>query len=268
VKDSAVEILDAYVTVAPSDQSVIDIFDGEWSSKLPAGSGVTSQPGRAALFEDARMTWLSGLIGGFSDMRILELGPLEAGHTYMMHEGGARSIVAVEANSRAYLKCLCIKEIFELTRARFLHGDAMEYAAACAEKFDLCVASGILYHMNRPVEFLHNIARTSDTIFLWTHYYDEEPLKRLGKPFSQFEAPKEIEGQGRNYMAARRNYGEALQWEGFCGGGASSALWLTRDSLFQALSDCGFAIASIGFDAPDHPNGPALALIARRKLLA
>ena len=259
------DILDAYVTAAPSGQSAIDIFDGEWSSKLPAGSGLVSRPGKAALFEDARITWLSGLVGGFGNMRILELGPLEAGHTYMMHEGGAQSIVAVEANARAFLKCLCIKEIFQLTRARFLYGDALEYLAVQNEPFDLCVASGILYHMNRPVEFLHGIARASDTIFLWTHYYDEEPLKRLGTGFGQFEAPSEIESQGRRYKASRRNYGEALRWQGFCGGGASSALWLTRESLFQAIADIGFVTEAIGFDAPDHPNGPALALIARRK---
>jgi hypothetical protein len=264
-RQNFMNILDAYVTAAPSDQAVIDIFKGEWSSKFPAKSDIITTPGTAMLFQDPRITWLSSLIGGFENKKILELGPLEAGHTYMMHEGGARSIISVEANSRSFLKCLCVKEILNLNRTRFLYGDAVEYMATCKEKFDLCVASGILYHMNRPIEFLRDIGRASNTIFLWTHYYDEQPLKQLGKPFTQFEAPKEIEAEGRKYIAAKRNYGEALGWAGFCGGGDTSAIWLTRESLLQTVSDYGFIIEAISFDHPNHPNGPALALVARRK---
>src|SRR4029078_11707063 len=106
---------------------MVDVFKGEWSSKFPARSGLISTPGHAALFEDARIQWLSDSIGGFSGKRVLELGPVETGHTYMMHEGGAKSITAVEANSRSLLKCLCVKEVFNLDRAQFLYGDALAY---------------------------------------------------------------------------------------------------------------------------------------------
>ncbi len=157
------EILDAYVTGGPDRQAVLDIFEGEWSSKMPDDSGLVSTPGPAALFEDGRIDWLSRQIGGFAGKKVLELGPLEAGHTYMMHNGGADSIVAVEANSRSYLKSLCIKEIFDLHRARFVYADAAAYMAQEQGEYDLCVASGILYHMTKPVEFLEDIARMSQT---------------------------------------------------------------------------------------------------------
>jgi hypothetical protein len=42
----------------------------------------------------------------------------------MMHNGRANEIVSIEGNIRAYLKCLCIKEVFSLARAQFLLGEA------------------------------------------------------------------------------------------------------------------------------------------------
>ena len=63
--------------------------------------------------------------------------------------------------------------------------------------------------------------------------------------------------------ARRRGYGQALQWRGFCGGGSTTTLWLTRDSLMRALADVGLRVEAVGFEEPEHENGPALALLAR-----
>lgn len=257
------EILDAYVDTGPNPQAIIDIFNGEWSSKMPGKSGLTSLPGTAALFEDSRIDWLSSVIDGFQGKNILELGPLEAGHTYMMHNGGAKSMTVIEANSRSYLKCLCIKEIFGLKRADFIYADVMAYMRESSEQFDLCVASGILYHMTQPVEFIQNVARMSKTLFIWTHYYDES-LKERQNLARQFEEPHDIEVDGKTYTVCKRNYEQALKWAGFCGGSKPWALWLTRDSLYAALKESGFVVKAENFDHKEHPNGPSLALAAER----
>lgn len=260
----AMDVKNFYVQGTPSPQAIVDIFAGEWSSNFPESSGVKTTPGGANLFDDARITWLSEKISGFGGLRILELGPLEAGHTYMMHERGAKSITSIEANMRSYMKCLCTKEIFGLERAQFLLGEAIAYTAAATETFDLCVASGILYHMQCPVELLNNISARSKRLFIWTHYYDEAHLRLLGKQFEQFEPPEPTEFKERTYLASTRDYGKALDWPGFCGGSQTTARWLTRDALMQALTDCGFSNQAIGFDQPDHPNGPAVAILASK----
>ena len=75
---------------------------------------------------------------------VLELGPLEAGHSYLLERLGAAEIVGIEANTRAYLRCLVVKEILGLGRARFLCGEFVSYLRTSDRRFDLAVASGVL----------------------------------------------------------------------------------------------------------------------------
>ncbi|HEY9709972.1 MAG TPA: hypothetical protein V6D48_17330, partial [Oculatellaceae cyanobacterium] len=126
VDGSNLNILDKYVTSVPSPQNAFDIFKGEWSSKLPEPFAAL-QAGSAPLFEDPRIDWCNAQFGGFEGKTVLELGPLEAGHTYMIERLGAGEIVSIEANTRAYLKCLIVKELLELKHTRFLCGDFVEY---------------------------------------------------------------------------------------------------------------------------------------------
>ncbi|MGL5510179.1 MAG: class I SAM-dependent methyltransferase, partial [Microcoleaceae cyanobacterium] len=167
------EILDFYVKSAPSVQNAIDIFKGEWASKLPNELSSQCVAGITPLFEDMRINWAVKQIGGVAGKTVLELGPLEAGHTYMMEKLGASAITSVESNTRAYIKCLIIKELLELKRARFLSGDFVEYLKTFPGKFDFGIASGVLYHMIDPVELIYLLSESCNQIYIWTHYYDQ-----------------------------------------------------------------------------------------------
>jgi len=149
-------ILSAYVTARPSPQNAIDLFPGEWSSTFPAPLQ-DLQAGQTPLFDDPRIEWALDHFGDISGYRVLELGPLEGGHTYRLTKAGA-SVVAIEAQTRAYLKCLVAKELLGYSDATFLLGDFMSYMRDEPEQFDLCVASGVLYHMRTPVETLELIS--------------------------------------------------------------------------------------------------------------
>lgn len=257
-------ILDEYVTKAPSAQNMIDLFGGQWSSRLPPDCGLTATPGRASLFEDARLSWALDVFGGVVDQDVLELGPLEAGHTYMLHRAGAGTITSIEANSRAFMKCLCIKEALGLPRARFLLGDFVGYLQQCERRFGMVVASGVLYHMADPLELLKLIAKVTDKVFIWTHYY--HPRLRLPEAPTRdkFEMPSDVELDGHRFELVRQHYQDALNWDGFCGGSARTSMWFTRESLFDALRAFGFSKIDVAFEKPAHPNGPAVALCASR----
>lgn len=256
-------ILDAYITKYPSSQNILDMFAGEWSSKVPVNAGV-SDPGKALLFDDIRISWAEQTFGSFSGTTVLELGPLEGGHTYMMHQRGAEKIIAIDANTRSFLKCLCIKEIFNLNRAQFMLGDFNAYLDTCTEKFDTIVASGVLYHMMEPLQLLRNLAKVGENVFIWTHYYDANVIKANKNLDHKFGKEMVLELDGHKYDAVEHIYADSLNWSGFCGGPNIKAIWLTKESLMRCLRNYGFSVVLENFEDLQHGSGPAISICAMK----
>lgn len=80
------EVLDNYIKSAPNSQNALDIFKGEWASMFPGS--VSLAAGTVPLFEDNRVAWAIEKFNGVQSKHILEFGPLEAGHTYMLEKHG------------------------------------------------------------------------------------------------------------------------------------------------------------------------------------
>lgn len=136
-------MLEVYVDSYPTHQNALDIFKDQWGSKFPP----LKQEfiiGQIPLFQDRIIAWAEKQLGGFKGRKLLELGPLEGGHTYMLESMGAKSILAIEANTTGYLKCLITKKIMELKRTCFLLGDFITYMKNTEESYDACIASGVV----------------------------------------------------------------------------------------------------------------------------
>ncbi|HKR01923.1 MAG TPA: DUF1698 domain-containing protein [Pyrinomonadaceae bacterium] len=256
-------ILDEYVKSAPSPQHALDIFKGEWASILPTAYAHW-KAGSIPLFEDARLEWFKTQIGGLEGRTVLELGPLEAGHSYMCEHSGAVEITAIEANTRAYLKCLIIKEVLELKRTRFLCGDFVEYLRANQATFDVCLASGVLYHVLNPVELIALAARAAERLFLWTHYYDRAIIKRTSYLSVKFTAHEKSVYEGFQHTLHRHEYQSTLAQKGFCGGSAPFSHWLSREEILACLEYFGFKNLRINLEDPAHPHGPCFTVAAWR----
>jgi SAM-dependent methyltransferase len=253
--------------VAPSDQNALDLFANEWSSQPPS-SRPELKAGATPLFDDPRITWAHhhlmamGVEGGFAARDVLELGPLEGGHTFLIDRLGAKSVSAVEANARAYLKCLVAKELFGMPRARFLLGDCLEHLRQTDRHYDIGVACGILYHLTNPVELLEFLARRCDAIFLWTVFYDPEFVAQNPVPGAKFSEALPLTHGGYAHTVHRFNYGPSLDWKGFCGGGDIYSYWMEKSEILGALRHFGFK----QFRTEEHPNvhGSALMLAATK----
>ena len=256
-------VSDTYVSAAPHAQNMLDLFEGEWASQLPPPFEAL-QAGGIPLFQDSRIHWMLEELRGVGGFRVLELGPLEAGHSYLLDRAGAMEVLAIEANRRAFLKCLVIKELMGMPSVRFALGDFNEFLEQTDLQWDLCVASGVLYHMREPVELLRKLGAHADRLFLWTHYYDETICQGNPNLKMRFGAQTSRSTGSFRYKLQRFNYMEALDGKGFCGGSAVYSQWLTRPAIFEALRLFGFRNVTIGHDTPQHPHGPCFAIVATK----
>lgn len=252
---------DIWVRTAPSPENAVDIFHGLWSSKFPPPFDSLAA-GHAELFQDPRIKWALDQLGSIRGASVLELGPLEGGHSYMLDRAGAGRVLAIEGNTRAYLRCLVAKELLGMSSVRFACGDFMAYLRTTTDTFDLVLASGVLYHMREPVELLAHLARVSSRVVIWTHYYDAELLRSKPDTATRVVDPVEAEYGGFGHRIYRHEYGPALDFDGFCGGNKQFAYWLSRDDLLGAVRHLGFNRIEIAFDDPDHQHGPALMFVA------
>ncbi len=241
---------------------MLDIFAGEWASKFPPEYKLNA--GINPLFEDTRIHWMLGELNGVAGMSVVELGPLEGGHSYLLDRAGAASVLAIESNQRAFLKCLIVKELLGMQSVDFLMGDFRQYFDRTPARFDLCVASGVLYHMREPVVLLAQIASQCERLFLWTHYYDKKFIDRDRNLRHRFKGAVKRTTSGFSYEMHRYHYLEGLKNAGFCGGNAEYAYWLSRDDLFEALKHLGFRNIKVHDEEPEHPHGPCLNLLASK----
>lgn len=243
---------------APSAQNLVDLFSGKWATDLSkVCPGVTA--GSAELFADPRPTLAAqslGTNGRLDAMSVLELGPLEAGHTYQLEQLGA-NITAVEANREAYLKCLLVKELLNLRNARFLLGDFTGFLEETDLRFDMIFASGVLYHMPDPLRLIELIANRTEKCFVWSHYFD----------------PAHYPGPERTPRAVRHKAGSFTYYEleypdmnsgKFWGGNKPVASWLTREDMLNAFRMFGFENISVVLEHTDHPYGASMAFAAQK----
>ena len=258
-----VSILDSYIKTAPVAQNAVDIFAGEWSSMLPEPYQ-NIRAGSTPLFADGRVAWMKEQVGDLSGMSALDLGPLEGGHAYMLEGYGVKYILAIEANTRAYLRCLIVKEMLGMKHTHFQCGDFVEYLRRTDRTFDLVVASGVLYHMTNPVELLGLLGKhCTGHLYLWTHYYEDALIKNP-KVRQHFGEPRTLAYEGFETTVYHYAYRDTLDVSGFCGGSNAFSCWMTRQGIVDALKYYGFRRVTIGIDHLDHPHGPSFAIVASK----
>ena len=249
-------------------QAAIDLFRGQWKSAFPEASGL--QAGEARMFDDPRPSWAQeNLPGGLAGKSVLELGPFEGYQTYLLEQLGAGSIVSIEGNSFNFLKCLVVKNALQL-RAEYLFGDCLPYLENTDSTFDLCWASGILYHQTKPLQLLELICRKSAAVFVWTHFYDADRMANLERAQRRLFVSKgnTIQGVGdyrcmhymRTYDIADYDKNIPGYWEG---GNEGHAYWLAYDDILEFVKAQGLSnmrVQNVG----DVGGLPCVAFLAWR----
>jgi uncharacterized protein DUF1698 len=238
----------------PSAQNEIDIFAGRWASDLSDLIPGTHAGPAKHFTADPRPRYAMEAFAHEAAgrrLRVLELGPLEGGHTYQFERMGVEEIVAVEANVEAFLKCLIVKNRVGLHKARFLLGDAVEYLKADTSRYDFIFCCGILYHMRDPLALIELMAARTDRIFVWTHYHTVQ--SRPGLP------QETVQRGGEAYTYHQLVYRDR-EIGTFWGGNKPAASFMARDDILRAFAQQGFANVRIHDEDLSHPGGPCFSV--------
>ncbi len=177
---------------------------------------------------------------------VLDLGPLEGGNTAILCEMGAKSVLGVEGRAANVARCLFIKNALGLDAARFELGDARTVSVDSHGAFDIAVATGILYHVDRPDLVLARLGEMADTLILSTHYATDR-------------SPSQI--------AATSTFGDNYRGRLFREGGPdevnsglqSQAVWPYEPDLLRMIRAAGWSTIDV-IDRPQR-NRDSYALI-------
>jgi Protein of unknown function (DUF1698) len=257
-------VLNAPCLSPPSHHNAIDLFKGAWLRAMPEESVLSA--GTRGIFHDDHVAWVANLVGGLAGKAVLDLGAWEGYEPYQFEELGVESVVSIEHMPVNFLKCLIVKNIFNLDTTFFL-GDFIDYLEHTDKKFDLCWASGVLYHMTDPLRFLELTTRVSDRLFIRFHYFDLDVLSRRPDFELSFEPSRDrlVTFGGRQMtLHYHRYFGEQRQKQSglFGGGNEAFSFWMDYPDIRFALEHLGFT--HIIERSSDNPNGPGMSLLASR----
>ena len=236
-----------FIDLPPSQQNAANLFD--WVCQVPV-DGLTT--GGMKLFEpeDRRPQMVIDVFGDITGFDVLELGPLEAAHSYQLERFGVDSILGIEASPEFYLKCLIVKEILGL-KTNFLLGDFNLHLEETDKIYDLIFAAGVLYHMLDPLHTLYLISRHSPRAFFWTHYINEEDTEWRARAVN-------VHGYNCDYYEIF--YDTKAHSRGWAGVNPSACRMKQKDIL-GALEFFGYDSIRVMEDTPDHPGGPAFSFV-------
>ena len=194
----------------------------------------------------------------FAGKRVLEIGPFEAGNSKQMLDLGAASVTGIEANPEAYLKCALVKNEFRLDNFEIVFGDCNSVLSdiefRTTQRFDICVAAGVLYHMHDPLRTIDLLCATAPVLYVRTHVASDAMPEDA-------EWTNHVDADNRSYRVKENLYGGQNHW----GGVAQSAFWLGGDDLIRAFEQRGFNLSEI---VHEHGiRGDAMAFVATRRHL-
>ncbi|MBN8950877.1 MULTISPECIES: SAM-dependent methyltransferase [unclassified Rhizobium] len=262
VSKSPLETFDQYEQGRPTHQNAIDALQG-WNCAFPPEFGLNA--GKLPLYADDRIDWAMRTFGSIEGKTVLEVGPLEGMHTHMLNGQRPARIDAIEANRLCFLRCLVSKQILNIDTATFMLGDIQAWLTEREDVYDFTLASGVLYHMAEPGEFLRLLSKRSNAVFIWTHFVLEDAMPEgdvRWLPFSGKVETRLIDDIPVRYY--ERSYHHANANASFCGGMKDRHFWMHRDDILLLLRAFGFDDITIRDENLSHPGGPSFSLLARK----
>lgn len=216
--------------------------------RLPNGT-TTMEAGKPLLADEpslkATMRMLNLIYGGnLAQRSILDLGCLEGGYALEFAKAGMNS-KGLDVRQSNIDNCELIADAFKLPNLSFVKDDCWNIAKY--GPVDIMFCCGLLYHLDRPREFIKLMAdNAKDAIIINTHYapVDGAPEIRIKlSPLALNEgAPGRWYGEHNLETVEEK---EKLKWFAWDN---KTSFWLLKSALLQILHDCGFSTVLEQYD--------------------
>ena len=174
---------------------------------------------------------------------LADIGCLEGGFSVEFARMGLE-VTGLDVRESNIAACRYVKSMVKLPNLRFIKDDAWNIGRY--GPFDIVFCVGLLYHLDKPKEFLRLLAdSTRKLLFIDTHFSTEnknefhhlsdiaEHDAMLGRWYTEFSSEEEFKKREENRWAS---------WDN------RKSFWLMREHLIQLIHDCGFNIVLEQYD--------------------
>lgn len=189
-----------------------------------------------------RLVYPDGLRG----KSIADIGCLEGGFATEFARLGMIT-TGIEVRESNYRNCLRVKAGTDLPNLNFVRDDAMNVGAY--GPFDCAFICGLLYHLDKPKQFLTDVARICGrALFLETHIAHASPTPAL-EAYHLSEVTENEGLRGRwfsEYDDVTPEQLEQMKWASWSN---TKSFWIQKEHLLQLLKDLGFDLILEQFDA-------------------
>lgn len=189
---------------------------------------------------------------GMAGKSIIDVGCLEGGFATEFARMGMTA-TGVEVRESNYKNCLYVKNHVNLPNLNFIQGDAVDIAKF--GYFDVFFVSGLLYHLDRPRQFLEDVARNcGKALIIWTHvtHADETPAC---KTYSLSDLAQNEGLNGRWYPEHGDIPADELNQLKWASWDNKASFWVQKEYLLQLLKEIGFDLVFEQFDCLDDIIG-------------
>jgi hypothetical protein len=196
-------------------------------------------------FVSARRVLETVFPGDKKAVRLADLGCLEGGYAVEFARIGFQ-VLGVEVRESNIVACNYVKSKTKLENLKFVRDDAWNIGAY--GMFDAIFCCGLLYHLDRPKEFIHLLSSaTKKIVILQTHFAtDSNESNKFG--LSGVSENEGLRGRWYQEFGDEKAFSdrEAKKWASWDN---RRSFWIQREYLLQALKDAGFDLVMEQFDS-------------------
>jgi hypothetical protein len=222
--------------------------------------------------------------------RVADLGCLEGGYAVEFARMGFQ-VLGVEVRESNMAACRYVKANLDLPNLQFVQDNAWNVAKY--GPFDAVFCCGLLYHVDRPKQFLQTLSdNTTKLLILQTHFSMDQGAgaddPHVGAPSSRFLGRivrPFLTGKRTGYMSAVRKFKlspmteneslrgrwytefasethfserERLRWNSWDN---NRSFWIQREYLLQTIQDIGFDVVMEQFDGLERGESIVYSMI-------